>query len=75
MAVGHVSYLDLTAEQRKLAANRVREQIRQAMANPFLSPEQRAILVAHVDHITKWERGLLPMGTPFPAAPVPATES
>jgi hypothetical protein len=71
MAVGHATYLDLTKEQRQMAAARVREQVRQALANPFLAPEQRAILHSQVDRITRWERGTLAIGAPFvvPAPP------
>lgn len=71
MAVGHITYLDLSLEQRRMAAARVREQIRAALANPFLDPGQRTILTAQIDRITAWERGTLAIGAPFatPVAP------
>lgn len=72
MAIGHVTYLDLPLQARSAAANRVREQIRQAMANPFLAADQRALLVAHLHRITHWEHGRLPIGAPLPSlAPEP----
>ena len=68
MAVGHLTYLDLSLEQRRVAATRVREQIRNALANPFLAADQRAILTSQIDRITAWERGTLAIGAPFVAA-------
>lgn len=78
MAVHHLTYLDLSLEQRKKAATRVREQVRQALANPFLQPDQRKILNAQITRITHWEHGKLPIGAPFqtfvPAPPEPDPE-
>jgi hypothetical protein len=67
MAVGHLTYLDLTPAQRKVAAQRVREQVRTALANPFLTADQRGTLILQVDRITRWERGQLALGAPFVA--------
>ena len=71
MAVKHYTYLDLTIEQRKAAANRVRDQIRSALSNPFLAGDQKAILSYQMDRITQWEHGQLPVGTPFVMPDVP----
>jgi len=78
MAVGHLTYLQLTPAQRKIAAQRVREQVRTALANPFLTSDQRATLVLQVDRITRWEHGKLELGAPFVAvytAPPDETKS
>jgi hypothetical protein len=70
MAVSHITYLNLTLKQRKAAATRVREQIRTALANPFLADNQRMTLQAQIERITHWERGTLDIGAPF-AQPAP----
>lgn len=74
MAVHHLTYLDLTLEQRKAAANRVREQVRAALINPFLAPDQTAILKYQLERITKWEHGKLQIGTPFAMPGLPKAE-
>jgi hypothetical protein len=59
MGIRHLTYLDLSPEQRKEGAKAAREQLRQAVANPFLSPEQQSALADRRDHIDKWEKGHL----------------
>ncbi len=56
MAIGHLSYLDLTPEQRHEGAKAARERVRQLLANPFLSQDQRQILADRLSHIDAWER-------------------
>jgi predicted site-specific integrase-resolvase len=65
MAAKTITYLDLPLDQRKKAAIRVREQIRSALSNPFLSADQRTNLTAQIDRITKWEQGTLEVGAAF----------
>ena len=65
MAIHHHTYLDLPIAKRKAAANRVREQIRSALTNPFLAADQKAILVYQLDRIHQWQEGKLPVGEPF----------
>lgn len=67
MAVGHLTYLQLSPAQRKIAAARVREHVRTALANPFLTADQKATLVLQVDRITRWEQGRLALGEPYVA--------
>lgn len=57
MGIRHLTYLDLSPEQRKEGAKAAREQLRQAVANPFLSAEQQSALADRRDHIDKWEKG------------------
>jgi hypothetical protein len=73
MAVGHVTYLDLSPEQRRQAAKAVREKVRAALANPFLTNEQKSALTYQLERITHWEHGRLAMGAPF-RLPVTAIE-
>ncbi len=71
MAVGHVTYLDLTLEQRKAAAERLRGQVRAALGSPFLSDQQRSALHYQVDRLSRWEAGTLELGSPVMPPPVP----
>jgi hypothetical protein len=72
MAVGHLTYLSLNPAQRQLAAMQVRDQVRKALANPYLSASQRAILHAQIDRIGKWERGTLAVGAPWVTPEIPS---
>jgi hypothetical protein len=63
--VRHYTYQDIPIGKRRLAANRVREQVRQALTNPFLAEDQKSILHYQLDRITQWEHGSLPVGAPF----------
>ena len=59
MAVKHLSYLDLSPEQRTRAATQARGRIKTMLANPFLTPDQVAHLRREQEQIGKWERGQL----------------
>jgi hypothetical protein len=65
MAIRRLTYLEIPLAKRKAAANRVREQVRAALMNPFLATEQKAALVYQIDRITQWETGVLPLGAAF----------
>jgi hypothetical protein len=71
MAVGHLTYLDLTPDQRQEGARAAREQVRKLMANPFLTADQQKILSDRVMHIDKWENGQLEVGAPPTAGALP----
>lgn len=61
MSVRHLTYLDMTPEQRTRAANEARGRLRSMFGSPFLTPEQVAHLRAEQEKIGKWERGELPV--------------
>lgn len=68
MAIRHLTYLDLTPEQRREGAKGAREQLRQAAASPYLTLEQRAAINERTELIHKWEKGDLEV---TPKAPTP----
>jgi hypothetical protein len=68
MAVRHFSYLDIPIEKRKLAARHVREQVRDALKNPFLAADQKALFAYQLERITRWEAGGLEIGASFVVA-------
>lgn len=57
MALHQLTYLDLTAEQRQLAASAARERLRQHTQNPFLTTEQAALLEVEQAKLGRWETG------------------
>lgn len=57
MAVKTLSYLELSPEDRKVAARQARERLRGLMANPLLTPENRETLADHLAHLDDWEAG------------------
>ncbi len=59
MGVIHLSYLDLTPEQRQKAAAQARSRIQTYLTHPFLSAEQRKQLQDQLARINQWERGTL----------------
>lgn len=62
MAVKHLTYLDLTPEQRALAASEARGRIKNLLANPFITPDQAEHLRLEMLRIGQWERGEVPLG-------------
>ena len=61
MAIGHLSYTDLSAEQRAEAANKIRTQLRAQLHNPALTVEQRAQIQERMLHLDHWAAGALPV--------------
>ena len=61
MAVQRLTYLDLTPEQRALAAQKVRAQIKATSTHSLLTPEQSAHLSKKLAQLDKWEKGTLPI--------------
>lgn len=59
MAIRHLTYLDLTPEQRALGAAAARGRIRALLANPHLTSEQVRQLRQEQIRLAKWERGTL----------------
>lgn len=57
MAVRHLTYLDLTPDQRREGAARAREKYRSVLANPFLTKEQSEAVQKEIAKIDSWERG------------------
>jgi hypothetical protein len=68
MAIGHISYDQIPQQVRALAAARARQQIRTAMTNNFLTPQQHAFLQERLVVIDKWEQGQIKTAAP-PALP------
>ena len=62
MAVKLLTYLDLTPEQRKKAAQTARGQLQAAASNPFLVAGQRSMVVGQMQRLSQWEQGTLPLG-------------
>ena len=56
MTIKHLSYLDLTQQQRTAAANEARQRLKQLAANPFLTPDQQQHLQQERSNITHWEQ-------------------
>jgi hypothetical protein len=59
MAVTTFSYLNLSVEQRREAAKRVRAQIRQQLSMHEAGTEGHRALLGQLDRINRWERGTL----------------
>jgi hypothetical protein len=70
MAIKHLTYLDLTPEQRRDSARKARAQIQQQLANVLITPDQQQTLLTHLDKVNQWEAGTLAMGKPQTATPV-----
>lgn len=60
MAVKHLTYRDIPADQRQKGAAEARTRIVTLLSNPFLTPEQRAALDEQRTRIDLWEKGALP---------------
>jgi hypothetical protein len=48
---------DLPQDVRQEGAARVRQRIRQLLSNPFLTPQQTAVLHTQLNELSVWERG------------------
>ncbi len=59
-------YLDLTAEQRRAGAKQARANLKSSLANPHLTPDQRAQLQGQLKRIDRWEAGTLHEPSPPP---------
>ena len=57
MAIGSLSFLDLTLEQRRASADLARQRFRDAMLNPTLTPEQIQVLQDAIAKMDRWEAG------------------
>ncbi len=69
MTVKHRTYLDLSDEQRRVAANDARSRLRTHLTNPFITGDQTAFIQSRLAEIDKWERGEVEVG-PIKAKPV-----
>lgn len=59
MALGRVTYLDLTPEQRREGSVKARTRLKALLSNPMLTPDQRAALRVRMDELRLWEAGTL----------------
>lgn len=78
MSAKHISYKDLTPAQRQKGAAEARQRLQGMLANPFIPPDQKALLDAHMEKIHLWEQGKLPeepvRSAPKALPPEPAPE-
>jgi hypothetical protein len=61
MAIKHITYLDLTPEQRRQGAGEARTRLQGHLAHPFLTPGQRAQVAEEFARIGAWEHGRIPV--------------
>lgn len=59
MAIGRISYLQISREKRREAALPSRRRLQERLSDPTLTVEQRATLVAQLEHLAAWEAGTL----------------
>jgi hypothetical protein len=64
MTIKHISYLELTPEQRRKGAADARKRITGMMSTPFLTGDQHLALQAQLKSIDQWEKGELPVHPP-----------
>lgn len=60
MSAKHLSYKDLTPAQRQKGAAEARQRLQGMLTNPFMPPDQKALLDAQMAKIDLWEQGRLP---------------
>ena len=68
--IKHLSYLDLTPEQRRKGADSARKRVMGMMSTPFLTGDQKMALQEQMNQIDRWERGELHTLTPPTREPV-----
>ena len=59
MAHKRLTYLDIPAPRRKNTASKALGKLKEALANPILTPEQEDTLRARIAHLTQWTAGRL----------------
>ena len=64
MGIKHLSYLDLNEKARKEAASRARQSLRGSLTSPAVTAEQAASIQVAMNHIDKWEAGVLVPASP-----------
>jgi hypothetical protein len=57
--IKHLSYKDLSQDQRTKGAEKLRDQLRAMLSTPLLSDDQRVAIFAKLAEVSKWERGEL----------------
>lgn len=75
MGVKHMTYLDLSPEQRREAANEARARLQTHLSNPTLSVEQQAVIMKQLTDLDRWEAGTIPIGGTPTAHVVQITET
>ena len=61
MAIKHLTYLDLTPEQRRQGAGEARTRLQGHLMHPFLTPGQRAQVEQEFARVGAWEHGRIPV--------------
>lgn len=59
MAIDHITYLDLTPEQRFAGAKKARERVQTALSSPLVTRDQVDAIQAHLAHLDRWEKGTI----------------
>lgn len=59
MAIGRMSFLDLSPEKRAQAAAAAISRLKTQLDNPFLTAEQTKFLQEKITQISHWEQGLV----------------
>lgn len=75
MAVKHLSYLDLTPEQRREGAQKGRERIQAMLMSPLLTGDQIAALHQQLDRLDQWEQGKIEIKAPPQPARTPVAHT
>lgn len=70
MGVKHLTYLDLSEEQRREAANDARARLQMHLSNPTLTGDDHARIMAQIAELDRWEAGTIPVGDRTPTAHV-----
>lgn len=71
MAIRHLTYLDLTDDQRREGAKQARSRIKSALMNPGLTASQKTEFKAQLARINKWAKCELEV-CGIPADPPPS---
>ena len=57
MAIKHLTYLDIAEAQRKQAVALAKKPLREMLANPVLTNEQRKAVRERIVQLDCWEKG------------------
>ena len=59
MAIGHFEYLDIPEDKRKQAVANAKKPLKDMLANPTLTAEQRKAIRERIAHLDCWQLGQL----------------
>lgn len=61
MSVKHMSYLDLSPQQRREAAATRRTHLKAMLANPIMDQLQAKVIMRQLQVLAAWEAGTIPV--------------